>query len=276
MFDSPGLITATAATEKGTPQAAPRSTFVPPKRNTRMSPRFRVASAGQFEARTTSFAFFDFAARRTSRRPKRTSPVSVATRRARGTSITGRPPPRAPQGPAPGAEASPRFGLRHGGRFRESGRRLVNQVHRTRAEGDGLAHDHVLRDAVQVVHLARDRRTEQVMGRDLERGAGEDGGLAAGDAVAADRLHVAIVRHHVGDQHDVADVDREALLLERVVRLVHDGVARGLDPEDLVDLLNRVRAGPRGVDVREFEDLREVRSLRVDDVSIAALPDDRA
>src|SRR2546422_3512628 len=106
MFDSPGLITATAATEKATPQAAPRSTFVPPKRNTRMSPRFRVASAGQFEARTTSFAFFDFAARRTSRRPKRTSPVSVATRRARGTSITGRPPPRAPQGPAPGAEAS--------------------------------------------------------------------------------------------------------------------------------------------------------------------------
>src|SRR5947208_3447954 len=149
MFDSPGLITATAATEKGTPQAAPRSTFVPPKRKTRMSPRCRAASAGQFEARTTSFAFFDFAARRTSRRPKRTSPVSVATRRARGTSITGRPPARAPPGPAPG-------------------------------------------------------------------------------------------------------------------------------PEAVVDLLNRVRAGPRGVDVREFENLREVRSLRVDDVPIAALPDDRA
>src|SRR2546425_1225424 len=129
--------------------------------------------------------------------------------------------------------------------------------------------DHELR-------LLRLRRAKQVMGRDLERGAGEDGRLAAGDAVAADRLHVAVVRHHVGDQHDVADVDREALLLERVVRLVHDCVARGLDPEDLVDLLNRVRAGPRGVDVREFEDLREVRSLRVDDVSIAALPDDRA
>src|SRR5437867_3466766 len=71
-------MTATAATENRTPQAAPRSTFVPPKRNRRTSPRFRVASSGQFDARTTSFAFFDFAARRTSRRPKRTSPVSDA------------------------------------------------------------------------------------------------------------------------------------------------------------------------------------------------------
>src|SRR5256885_5101615 len=112
MFDSPGLITATAATENGTPQAAPRSTFVPPKRNRRTSPRFRVASSGQFEARTTSFAFFDFAARRTSRRPKRTSPVSAATRRARGTSITGRPLPGAPRGAAREPEASRRgFGL---------------------------------------------------------------------------------------------------------------------------------------------------------------------
>src|SRR6266581_2973316 len=108
MFDSPGLITATAATENGTPQAAPRSTFVPPKRNRRTSPRFRVASSGQFEARTTSFAFFDFAARRTSRMPKRTSPVSAATRRARGTSITGRPLPGAPRGPARGPAASRR------------------------------------------------------------------------------------------------------------------------------------------------------------------------
>src|SRR5206468_147604 len=125
-------------------------------------------------------------------------------------------------------------------------------------------------------HLAGDRRTKQMVGRDLERGAGEDRRLAAGDAVAADRFHIAVVRHHIGDEHDVTDVHGQALLLERVVRLVHDGVARGLDPEDLVDLLNRVRAGPRGVDVREFENLREVRSLRVDDVPIAALPDDRA
>src|SRR5438128_9503573 len=157
MFDSPGLITATAATENGTPQAAPRSTFVPPKRNRRTSPRFRVASSGQFEARTTSFAFFDFAARRTSRRPKRTSPVSAATRRARGTSITGRPLPGAPRGPARGRHGNRRrhggFRLGDGRRLRGTRRRLVDQIDRARAEGDGLAHDHVLRDAVEVVHL---------------------------------------------------------------------------------------------------------------------------
>src|SRR5229473_2939837 len=111
MFDSPGLITATAATENGTPQAAPRSTFVPPNRNRRTSPRFRVASSGQFEARTTSFAFFDFAARRTSRRPKRTSPVSDATRRARGTSITERPPARAPRVGTGGGGVTAGFGF---------------------------------------------------------------------------------------------------------------------------------------------------------------------
>src|SRR5207245_7655212 len=98
MFDSPGLITATAATENGTPQAAPRSTFVPPKRNRRASPRFRVAYSGQFEERTTSLDFFDFAARRTSRRPKRTSPVSAAPRREREPSFKGRHLPGAHRG----------------------------------------------------------------------------------------------------------------------------------------------------------------------------------
>src|SRR6266568_7263690 len=114
MFDSPGAITATAATEKGTPQAAPRSTFVPENRNTRTSPRAFAASSGQFEARTTSFAAFDFVARRTSRNPNRTSPVSVATRRARDMSITAQPPPAVPPAPAvraagpSGAESGPR------------------------------------------------------------------------------------------------------------------------------------------------------------------------
>src|SRR5207249_5474359 len=56
MFDSPGLRTATADTEKGTPQAAPRSTFVPGNRKVRMSPRVWTAAGGQFEARTTSLA----------------------------------------------------------------------------------------------------------------------------------------------------------------------------------------------------------------------------
>src|SRR3989441_12878557 len=91
MFESPGLSTATAATENGTPHAAPKSTFVPGKRRRRTSPRAATASGGQFEETTIIFALFVFAARRTSRSPKRTSPVSVATRSARGTSITGRP-----------------------------------------------------------------------------------------------------------------------------------------------------------------------------------------
>src|SRR5438309_5478081 len=99
MFESPGLSTATAATEKGTPQAAPRSTFVPGNRSRRTSPRAATASGGQFDETTTIFALFAFAARRTSRSPKRTSPVSVATRSARETSITGRPLRWAPRAP---------------------------------------------------------------------------------------------------------------------------------------------------------------------------------
>src|SRR5947209_3733683 len=114
-----------------------------------------------------------------------------------------------------------------------------------------------------------------MMGRDLERGAPEDGRLAARDAVPADRLHVPVVRHHVRDEHDVPDVHGEALLLERVVRLVDDRVPSGLDPQDLVNLLDRIRRGPRGVDVRELENLREVRAFRVDDVAFPSLLDDR-
>src|SRR5256885_16487656 len=115
-----------------------------------------------------------------------------------------------------------------------------------------------------------------MMGRNLERGAREDGRLAARDAVPADRLHVPVVRHHVGDGHDVPDVHGEALLLERVVRLVDDRVPSGLDPQDLVNLLDRIRRGPRGVDVRELENLREVRAFRVDDVAFPSLLDDRS
>src|SRR2546429_1732612 len=91
MCESRGLTPATAATEKGTPQAAPRSTFVPGNRSRRTSPSAATASGGQLDGTTTIFALFAFVARRTSLSPKRTSPVSVVTRSARETSITGRP-----------------------------------------------------------------------------------------------------------------------------------------------------------------------------------------
>src|SRR5437879_4727412 len=162
MFESPGLSTATAATEKGTPQAAPRSTFVPGNRR----------------------------------------------------------------------------------RFRQARGRLVDQVHGPGAQRDRLAHDHVLGDAVQVVHFARDRRPKEVMGRDLERRTGEDGRFPSRDPVSPDRLHIPVVRHHVRDEHDVPDIHGEPLFLKGVVGLVHNRVPRGLDAEDLVDLLNRVRGRP--------------------------------
>src|SRR5882762_10722779 len=117
MFESPGLSTATAATENGTPQAAPRSTFVPGNRRRRTSPRAATASGGQFDEMTTIFALFAFAARRTSRSPKRTSPVSVATRSARETSITGRPLGLVPR--APRVRAPQRAGQQAGQRARQ-------------------------------------------------------------------------------------------------------------------------------------------------------------
>src|SRR3989442_914083 len=172
MFDSPGLITAIAATENGTPHAALKSTFVPENRKRRTSPRSWTASSGQFEARTTSFALFAFVARRTSRSPNRTSPVSVATRRARDMSITGRLPPTVP--PAPAGEA------------REPWRPAL-------ASG---------RPSASVARVAACKSGSPPRSR---------GG----------------------------------------------------------------RGGPRGVDVRELENLREVRAFRVDDVAFPSLLDDR-
>src|SRR5436190_1238235 len=95
MFESPGLSTATAATEKGTPQAAPRSTFVPGNCSRRTSPRAASASGGQFDETTTIFALFAFAARRTSRRPKEVMGGDLERR----ASQDGRFPPRDPVSP---------------------------------------------------------------------------------------------------------------------------------------------------------------------------------
>src|SRR5207244_738062 len=209
MFESPGLSTAPAATETGTPQAAPRPTVGPGNGNGARNGRNRHG-----------------------------------------------------------------FWLRNRRRLRQARGRLVDQVHGPGAQGDRLAHDHVLRDAVQVVHLARDRRPKEVMGGDLERRASQDGRFPPRDPVSPDRLHIPVVCHHVRDEHDVTAIHGEPLFLEGVVGLVHDRVAGGLDAKNLVDLLNRVRGRPRGVDVGQLEDLREVRALRIDHVAVAPLPDD--
>src|SRR5438046_2445898 len=84
---------------EGHPAGGPQVNVRAGNRRRRTSPRAATASGGQFDETTTIFALFAFAARRTSRSPKRTSPVSVATRSARETSITGRPLRWAPRAP---------------------------------------------------------------------------------------------------------------------------------------------------------------------------------
>src|SRR5579863_8537612 len=59
----------------------------------------------------------------------------------------------------------------------------VDEVDGARPEGDRLADDDVLGDALQLVDLARDRRAEQVRRGDLEGGAREHARLLAGDPV---------------------------------------------------------------------------------------------
>src|SRR3989304_3394890 len=77
---------------------------------------------------------------------------------------------------------------------RYRGRRLVHEVHRPRAESDRLPDDDVLRHTVQVVDLTLDCGPQEMVGCNLKRPPGEDGGLAARDAVGADRLSLPPVR----------------------------------------------------------------------------------
>src|SRR5213083_1157625 len=206
MFESPGLSTATAATEKGTPQAAPRSTFVPGNCSRRTSPRAASASGGQFDETTTIYDLFaGLLGLHGCGFGSGNGNVDRNGRNRHG------------------------FWLRNRRRLRLARRRLVDQVHGPGAQGDRLAHEHVLRDAVQVVHLARDRRPKEVMGGDLERRASQDGRFPPRDPVSPDRLHIPVVCHHVRDEHDVTDIHGEPLFLEGVVGLVHDRVPRGLD-----------------------------------------------
>src|SRR2546427_209068 len=119
MFDSPGSRTASAETEKSTPQAAPSSAFVPGNTWIFTPGRARSSASGQFELTTTRRAFRSFAARFALWDPRTTFPVSTATLRARASSITSRPPvsrsggtrgsrPPSPASPAGRRSRSPR------------------------------------------------------------------------------------------------------------------------------------------------------------------------
>ncbi len=121
---------------------------------------------------------------------------------------------------------------------------------------------------MEQVDLASQRGVEDVLFGLLEGGAGEDASLGAADALAADGLQAAGRRHLVGDEHDVALVDVEALLLEDAGGLVDDGVSGGLDAEGLIGLVDVVGGGARGVDALDAEDGAEVAALGVDDVFI--------
>ncbi len=60
--------------------------------------------------------------------------------------------------------------------------------------------------------------------------------------------HLALVRHQIGQQHDVADVDAHAVRGHGVVDLVDDGGSGSLDADRLVDFDGAVGGCERAVD----------------------------
>src|SRR5208282_571868 len=160
-------------------------------------------------------------------------------------------------------------------RDRERADRSVDQVDRSGAERDRLTDDDVLGDPLELVHFAGDGGPQKMGRGDLERGAGEHARLLARDPVPTDRADVALVGHHVRDEHEVADIDAETLLGERPIRLVDERGARRLDAVDAVDLEDRVRGRPDPVHAGDLDDPLEVRALGIDHVLVLFFADER-
>jgi len=58
-----------------------------------------------------------------------------------------------------------------------------------------------------------------------------------------DLLDLAFHAHHVRNEHEMTDINEDTLFVQGRLRLVDDRIPGCLDPEDLGDLADVVRAG---------------------------------
>lgn len=115
---------------------------------------------------------------------------------------------------------------------------LPHHLERARPDADALAHDDALADAFDAIPLHLPRRFEEMIRRLLETGELQDAVAHLGQPEAGDAQHLALVRHHVGQQLHVPRVNVHVAHDER--DLVDDGLARRLDPEDLPHFHDRI------------------------------------
>src|SRR4030042_2091503 len=86
------------------------------------------------------------------------------------------------------------------------------QLDASSPQGHRLSDNDVLDHPFKGIDLALYGRVHQVLYGELEGGPGQDAALLAADAVAAYLLDLPGLGHYVGDQHDVAYVNVQALL----------------------------------------------------------------
>mmetsp|Transcript_32046 Transcript_32046/g.83004 ORF Transcript_32046/g.83004 Transcript_32046/m.83004 type:complete len:223 (+) Transcript_32046:1-669(+) len=126
----------------------------------------------------------------------------------------------------------------------------TQQLEEARARRHGDAHDDGLAHPHNVVHRAPDGGLKQVVCRLFKGGQHQHTVLHLGDAEPGDAQHLALVRHAVCEQHDVALVDGHAVAAHGVLDLRHDGEARGLDAQRLLRLHHVVGRRLRARDAR--------------------------
>ena len=147
--------------------------------------------------------------------------------------------------------------------------RSVPQLEHAGSHRHGDTHDDALAHAVDGIRPSVQRRVEQVVRGLLERRQHQHAVLHLRHAEPGDTQHLALVRHHVGEEHRVPRVDGHAVRLHRVVDLFDDARPRGFDAQRALSLHDVVGGGVRPFDALDSHDSLQVDPLD-DEVVLAA------
>ena len=98
--------------------------------------------------------------------------------------------------------------------------------------------------------------------------------LLTGNAVAAILLDFAFHAHHVRNEHDMPDIHKDTLFVQRRDRLVDDRISRCFDTEYLGDLTDVVGAGPCGVHTHDIKYVFQVGAFSIKYILPGLFPDD--
>lgn len=149
--------------------------------------------------------------------------------------------------------------------------RVYQHVKAARAQRAELSHHDVLRDATESVTDGKGGRVQENFQRFLEGALDQGAPVDPVDAVSGDAHQVALVRHDVAEEGQVAVVDVAAVEADDCAQLAEQRAPGGLDAQHVEDFGDVVGDGFRVADLRYGQDLFQVAAVGIQHPVVAAL-----